>query len=65
MGIYLLLARAIRANDQPHMRWAGYVALLAVFLYELSDAFYLSRTGMLGMLLLYVVIKQTLKPRPA
>jgi O-antigen ligase len=54
--IYLLLLRAARAAGDPRLRRAGYVVLFAIFLYEMADAFYLSRTGMLGMLLLYVAM---------
>jgi O-antigen ligase len=57
IGMYLLLVKAIYANSQARLRWAGYVVLMAVFLFELADAFYLSRTGMLSILLLYVFLK--------
>jgi O-antigen ligase len=56
--IYALLLRAVRGCRATTLRRAGYVAVLAVFLLELADAFYLSRTGMLAMLLLYVAMRQ-------
>jgi O-antigen ligase len=57
VGIYVLLLRGIWLVAEPRLRRAGYAVMLAILLYELADAFYLSRTGMLGMLLLYVVMK--------
>jgi O-antigen ligase len=57
--MYVLLMQAVRSQHDVRLRRAGYVALLAIFLFELADAFYLSRTGMLSILLLYVVMRQT------
>ncbi len=54
--MYWLLAGAVRRTPERRLRRAGYIALLSVFLFELSDAFYLSRTGMLAIVLLYVVM---------
>jgi O-antigen ligase len=58
-AMYVLLIHAVHAQRDVRLRRAGYVALLAIFLFELADAFYLSRTGMLSILLLYVVMRQT------
>jgi O-antigen ligase len=57
-AIYLLLLRAVRAVGSSRLRRSGYVVLFAVALYEMADAFYLSRTGMLGMLLLCIAMRQ-------
>ena len=56
--IYALLLDAVMACRERTVRRAGYIALLAIFLLELADAFYLSRTGMLAILLLYVAMRQ-------